>query len=359
MVPHQMKRHWRSLLLATALLVLILAVVAVGLLFSALRTPYKGFEGESVTVLIPPGSTTRQIVEQLQKAGVLRDRRLGLASLKLLHSGQTLKAGEYRFFGARTPEQAIVSLVAGDVVTHRFTFPEGISADEVAAQFVAEGFGTQAEYVSLMAKPATFRGVPKGAPSLEGFLFPETYSVTRFMSLQEILGLMTHEFRRRLPPGYEKKAEDAGLTLLQAVTLASLVEKETSLAAERAVVAAVYRNRLTRGMLLQCDPTTIYALRRLGRWRGYLTRSDLAVDESYNTYVRPGLPPGPICNPGLATLQAALQPAKVDYLYFVADGDGGHRFARAYSDQEKNVALYRESRRASEEAEKQERAPQP
>jgi UPF0755 protein len=330
------------------------ALVGSVLAVLALKAPYKGYQADSVIVKIPPKTPTAVVLAALEDGGVLRDWRLGMIALRVFHRGKTLKAGEYRFAGAKTPEQVVLSLVAGDVVTYRVTVPEGFTAEEIFALFSSQGFGSAADYATLFTRPAEFEGSAAGAPSLEGFLFPETYTVTRSMSSREILGMMTRQFARHLPEDLEKGARASGLSLLQATTLASLVEKETALHDERPVVAAVYRNRIARGMLLQCDPTTIYALKRLGRWRGTLARSELSVDEPFNTYVRPGLPPGPICNPGLASLRAAVAPAAVDYLYFVAAGDGSHHFSRDYEGQQRNIERFRQVRRAAREAGKDE-----
>jgi UPF0755 protein len=289
------------------------------------------------------------VFTRLESLGVLRDWRLGMVALKVLHRGKTLKAGEYRFAGPRAPDQVVLALVAGDVVTYRVTVPEGFTAEEIFSLFYSQGFAAQRDYDFLFTRPAEFEGVPAGAPTLEGFLFPDTYTVTRSMTAREILSAMTRQFARRLPPDFAEKAKSMNMGVLEAATLASLVEKETALPAERPVVAGVYRNRLRAGMLLQCDPTTIYALKRLGRWRGALARSELAVDEPYNTYVRGGLPPGPICSPGLASLRAAAAPADVDYRYFVAAGDGSHLFSRDYEDQQRNAARYHEAKRAARE----------
>jgi UPF0755 protein len=304
----------------------------------------------SVLVRIPPGSSTMSIVQTLESGGVIRDRRLALLVLKVLHRGRSLKAGEYRFEGPRSMEQVLRKIEAGDVVAYRVTVPEGLTAAEVFALFASQGFGEANDYAVLFRQPGTFDGMPPEAPTLEGFLFPETYNVTRSMSAREIVGIMVHQFKKRLPESFEKRARAHGMSLVQAVTLASLVEKETSVAAERPIVSGVYRNRLKKGMLLQCDPTTIYALKRIGAWHGVLTRSDLQVVEPYNTYVSPGLPPGPICNPGLSSLRAAVEPAEVPYVYFVATGtgDGSHRFATDYEDQQKNVAEYQKTRREIE-----------
>jgi UPF0755 protein len=348
-----MKRHHHtaSVLVWFFLFVVIGAAVGLGLLAFAVKTPYKGHASDSVLVTIPPRSSTLAILSALEAGGVIRDRRIGLVVLKVFHRGRTLKAGEYRFTGPRSAEQVILQIAAGDVVTYRVTVPEGFSAEESFVLFASQGFGSLAEYRRLFGRPRDFEGVPVDAPTLEGFLFPETYTVTRSMAAREIVSAMTRTFARRLPKGYEESAAKRNLTLIQAVTLASLVEKETALAEERPLVAAVYLNRLKRGMLLQADPTTIYALKRLGTWRGMLARSELLADEAYNTYVKAGLPPGPICSPGLASLRAAVAPAKVDYLYFVASGagDASHSFSADYEGQQKNVVLYHERRKAAAE----------
>ena len=347
---HARKRHVYPILVWAVVATLVVAAAFAGLVFVAVKMPFKGYVADSVLLNISPRTTTIAILDSLEKEGVLRDWRLGLVALRLLHPGKTLKAGEYRFAGERTPEQVILAIVAGDVVTYRITVPEGFSADEVFSLFTSQGFGFPADYRYLDAHPAELEGVPAGAPSLEGFLFPETYTVTRSMSAREIAAMMTRAFARRLPPRYEEEARRVGLTLLGAVTLASLIEKETAIADERPLVSAVYLNRMKHRMLLQADPTTIYALKRRGQWRGMLARSQLAVDDPYNTYVTPGLPPGPICSPGLSALEAAVRPAPEDYLYFVSAGDGSHHFSSTFDEHGRNVARYLQSRRAQRES---------
>ncbi|HEX7614339.1 MAG TPA: endolytic transglycosylase MltG [Thermoanaerobaculia bacterium] len=344
------KRHvYPSLVWLMALVVLLLAV-GLSLVLFFVRAPYQGYAGADVVVSIAPRTPSMTIFTLLESKGVLRDARLGLIALKVFHRGKTLKAGEYRFAGARTPEQVVLSLVAGDVVTYRITVPEGFTAEEVFTLFASQGFSTLRDYEALFQKPGEFEGLPKDAPTLEGFLFPDTFTITRSMGAREILGAMTRQFARRLPEGFEQKARALGLSVLEATTLASLVEKETAVSGERPIVSGVYRNRMRKGMLLQCDPTTIYALKRLGIWRGSLARSELAVDEPYNTYVKPGLPPGPICNPGIASLHAAIAPADVPFLYFVAAGDGSHHFSQDYEEQQRNAARYHDARRAARAA---------
>jgi UPF0755 protein len=339
------KRHLYPILVWALVATVVAAAALAGLVFVAMKMPYKGYAGESVVLNIVPRTPTVTVLTSLETAGVLRDWRLGFVALRLLHPGQTLKAGEYRFSGERTPEQVILSIAAGDVVTYRITVPEGLTADEVFALFTSQGFGFPADYQYLFSHPGELEGVPTGVPSLEGFLFPETYTVTRSMSPREIVAMMTRAFGRKLPPNYEELARSAGLSLLQAVTLASLVERETAIPEERPLVSAVYHNRLRHRMLLQADPTTIYALKRLGEWRGALARSQLTVQEPYNTYVHAGLPPGPICNPGLTALEAAVLPAASDFLFFVAAGDGSHLFSTTFDEHGRNVTRHLESRR--------------
>ena len=348
--PTARKRHLYPIAVWAAVSLVVTVLALAGLVLVGVKMPYRGFTADSILIQIPPRTPTVEILTTLEKAGVLRDWRLGLVALRVVHHGKTLKAGEYRFTGERTPEQVILSIVAGDVVTYRITVPEGFTADEVFTLFTSLGFGFPADYRWLFEHPAELEGVPAGAPSLEGFLYPDTYTVTRSMSSREIVTTMTRQFARKLSARYEERAGAKGMTLLSAVTLASLVEKETAIADERPLVAAVYANRLRKGMLLQADPTTIYALKRLGQWRGNLPRSQLTVDEVYNTYARPGLPPGPICNPGLAALEAAVEPADVPFLFFVAKGDGSHLFSESYEEQQRNVARYFEARRAAREA---------
>jgi UPF0755 protein len=344
------RRHLVPLLVWTAFFALFTAAVLSALLVYAVRAPFKGYAGDEVVVSIATRTPSAAVFARLERLGILRDWRLGMVALKVFHPGKTLKAGEYRFAGPRSPEQVVLSLVAGDVVTYRITVPEGFTAEEIFTLFFSQGFAAQRDYEALFTRPAEFEGVPAGAPTLEGFLFPDTYTVTRSMTAREILSAMTRQFARRLPSDFAARAKAVNLGVLGLTTLASLVEKETALPAERPVVAGVYLNRLRAGMLLQCDPTTIYALKRLGRWRGALARSELTVDEPYNTYARKGLPPGPICSPGLASLRAAAAPADVDFRYFVAAGDGSHVFSRDYEDQQRNTARLRAARRAAREA---------
>ena len=345
-----MSRRARRTALALAL-VLLPAFAGAGVLLLA-RTPWKGWEGEAAVVELRPGTSTRAILAQLEEERVLRSRLLAHAALRVLFRGRSLKAGEYRFDRALSTEEVLRVLVEGKVATYRVTIPEGLTAEEVFDLLVRERLAAKEELHALFGQPALFEGVPEGAPTLEGFLGPETHVLTRSLPARELLATLVRTFRRSLPERFEERARALGRTPLEAVTIASLVEKETGVPSERALVSAVYHNRLRFGMPLQCDPTVVYALRRRGEWTGSLTRAGLAVDDPYNTYARSGLPPGPIASPGAAALEAAVSPADVPFLYFVAvgDGSGAHRFAVGYDEHLANVALFRRARAARETA---------
>jgi UPF0755 protein len=333
--------------------VLLLALVllaAAGAALVAVRSPWKGYAGDSTVVLVPPGTPTRAILARLEEAGVVRSRLLAHAAYRVLFRGRSLKAGEYRFEGPRSTEEALRVLVEGRVLAHRVTIPEGLTAEEVFELVARAGLATPEELRALFARPELFPGLPEGASTLEGFLGPDTHLFTRSQGARAIVSTLVAAFRSSLPERFEERARALGRTPLETVTLASLVEKETGVASERPLVSAVYHNRLRVGMPLQCDPTVIYALRRNGLWAGALTREGLSVDDPYNTYANAGLPPGPIASPGGAALEAAVAPADVPYLYFVAvgDGSGEHRFAVTYDEHLGNVALYRRARSARE-----------
>lgn len=346
-----MSRRARRSALALALALLLALAAAGGLLLLA-RTPWKGWTGEAAVVELRPGTSTRAILARLEEEGVLRSRLLAHAALRVLFRGRSLKAGEYRFDRPLSTEEVLRVLVEGKVATYRVTIPEGFTAEEVFALLVRERLATPEELRALFGQPALFEGVPEGAPTLEGFLGPDTHVLTRSLTARDLLSTLVKAFRRSLPERFEERARALGRTPLEAVTIASLVEKETGVPSERALVSAVYHNRLRFGMPLQCDPTVVYALRRRGEWTGSLTRAGLAVDDPYNTYARSGLPPGPIASPGAAALEAAVAPADVPFLYFVAvgDGSGAHRFAVGYDEHLANVALFRRARAARENA---------
>ena len=299
--------------------------------------PYKGYAGEEQFVEIPPGSGPGAIGRHLADAGVIRD--LLTFRIEVLRSGdgRRLRAGEYRFDRPMTPKEVVAKLARGDVYLLPITFREGLTIQEMASLYESKGLGPAGEFVTAASDPQLVRGLDPAARNLEGYLFPDTYNMTRHSTAAQLVGRMVSAFEKELTPELRAKAEGHGLSVRELVTLASIVEKETGKAEERPLVAAVYANRLRIGMGLQCDPTVIYALLRVHRYNGNLTREDLQFDSPYNTYRYRGLPPGPIAAPGRASLDAAADPADAPYLYFVSRGDGTHVFAETLEEHNRNV----------------------
>ena len=293
-------------------------------------------------VEIAPGTPTRAIARQLRQAGVIASP-YGFELLRLVGAG-TLKAGEYRFDHPAKVREVYARIARGDVYTVALTIPEGANLFDVAARVEAAKLGSRVAF--LKAARSQGRLVARLDPqavSLEGYLFPSTYRFSRRTTPDEMLRTMVRQF--------ELEAVALGISgdMHRVVTLASLVERETPIPSERPLVASVFDNRLARGMPLETDPTVIYAALLRGGYRGSIYQTDLQFDSPYNTYRHAGLPPGPICNPGLVSLQAALHPAQTGYLYFVAAGAdplGHSRFAATLEEHARNVAAYRAAVRA-------------
>jgi len=319
----------RKLLAVIALAALIFAAwLAWGLLLPGLPQGQK-------FVLLRPGYSTRHIAEELESAGVIRSARAFL----LWHYAarpRSLKAGEYMF---DQPIDALAvhrRLVRGDIYFHTVVIPEGYNMFDVAQAVEAAGLLPARDFLqAARADVSLISDLAAQAQSLEGYLFPDTYQFTRTQSVQDMIAVMVHRFRRQ--------AEALGLksNVHQVVTMASIVEKETGAGAERPIVASVYYNRLQRRIALDADPSVIYAELLAGRYQGALHHEDMQFNSPYNTYRYPGLPPGPIANPGAASLQASLHPAATSFLYFVSDGNGRHRFATTLDEHNRNVAMYR------------------
>lgn len=327
--------------LAVALLLFIVGTAAlVAVLYARVREPFRGYTGAEQFVELPSGLGTRAIGDRLVASGVMRDQLTFRAALWVSGDARRLQAGEYRFDRAMTPLEVIDKIARGDVLVVNLAFPEGLTIVEMARVFESRGFGPRSAFIEAAKDPTPIRALDPVASDLEGYLFPDTYPLSRHADAAKLVRLMTARFEEAFTPALQTAAKARGLSVRQAVTLASLVEKETSRPDERPSVAAVYGNRLRIGMGLQCDPTVIYALSRAGRYTGNLRRADLLFDSPYNTYRYPGLPPGPIASPGLASLAAAVHPADVDFLYFVSRNDGSHEFARTLNEHNRNVQQY-------------------
>jgi UPF0755 protein len=307
---------------------------------TSLFAPYRGFAGDTFVVL-DRGAGSGATARALSQSGVIRYSWQFLM-LRLAHPGAKLQAGEYLFRDPAAARAVFARIARGDVYYLEFTVPEGANMFDIAHSLEAAGVMTAEAFLNAAADPSAVRDLDPQARTLEGYLFPATYRLSHLTTAAELSRQMTAQFRRewtRLAAGRSAGQNDDAH---RAVTLASLVEKETGLAPERALIAGVFANRLRRGMLLQCDPTAIYAALLENRYRGAIHRSDLASHNAYNTYQNPGLPPGPIANPGAAAIAAALNPAETDYLYFVAKPTGGgHQFSASQADHDKAVRQYR------------------
>lgn len=332
-----------------ALLVLFLIFVAAGAVgtwfYVGVARPYKGYTGSEQFVEIAPGSGTMTIARTLVNDGVVRDVTSFRMALWLNGKARHLEAGEYRFDHPVSAREVADKIVRGDVYVIPITFPEGLTIRQMADEYAAKQFGAATDFTEAAKNAALIRAMDPEAQTLEGYLFPDTYKLPRKTTATQLVSRMVTDFQKAVTPQLLDALAARGLTIHQWVTLASIVEKETGNPAERPLVAAVYLNRLKRGMILQCDPTVIYALDQAGRYDGNLTRANLLFDSPYNTYRYPGLPPGPIASPGRASLEAAANPADVPYLYFVAKGDGTHAFAATLEEHNHNVALYQLHRR--------------
>jgi UPF0755 protein len=321
-------------------LVLAGAGLAAGLFYLRAREPYRGWAGPEQFVEIPPGARSLAIGERLVAGGVIRDVRTYRLALWLSGQGKRLKAGEYRFDHAMTPLEVIDKIARGDAYVLTLTFPEGLTIGEMSKIFEAHGLGPASAFIDAAKDTSPIRDLDPAARNLEGYLFPEPYAVPRKTDAPKLVRLMMGRFERVFTQDLRDLAGARQLSIRQAVTLASIVERETARAEERPLVAAVYITRLRIGMPLQCDPTVIYALQQEGRYTGNLRHDDLAFDSPYNTYRYRGLPPGPIASPGRASLEAAVDPADADYLYFVSRNDGSHVFARTLDEHNRNVQKY-------------------
>ncbi len=321
-------------------LVLVAAALYAGLVYQRLREPFKGYEEAEQFVELPQGSSVANLGRRLVAAGIVRDPLVYRVAVWWTGAGRRMKAGEYRFDRALTPTDVVEKIARGEVYVRLVTFPEGLTVREMARIFESKGLGSARSFVEAAADPALISALDPGAADLEGYLFPDTYALPRGTPATRLVRLMVERFRRNFTGSLQRAATAQGLTVRQAVTLASLVEKETGRSEERPVVAAVYRNRMKIGMGMQADPTVIYALERAGRYTGNIRKEDLQFDSPYNTYRYAGLPPGPIASPGLASLEAALAPADEAYLYFVSRNDGSHVFARTLDEHNRNVRQF-------------------
>jgi peptidoglycan lytic transglycosylase G len=323
-------------------LLALLAIAALGAgagwLDSQISRPYRGHRPEKVFVEIPRGTSRWKIAGILRHDDVIRSR-LAFALFSAWHYRKRPQAGEYLIDHPMDSREVFWKIAHGRVFVHVVTVPEGWTMFDIANELDHQGICSREDFLAAAHDASLVADLAPHAASLEGFLFPSTYEFTRHTTCHEIAERMVADFRSvwdTLDPTGSARHPD-GLTTEQVVAVASLVERETPNTDERPLVAGVFYNRLTRGYPLQCDPTVQYAMQMNGETVRDVKPADLRIDSPYNTYEHRGLPPGPIANPGEASLRAALNPANTDYLYFVANGQGGHFFSRTLAEHDRNV----------------------
>jgi UPF0755 protein len=324
--------------LKSFLTLLLLLLLAAGAAAYIVYTPF-GPSAETF-VNIPPGTGATGVATLLRKNGIIRSR-YAFALLRLTRTG-TFKAGEYRFDHPVPPGEVYTRLVQGDVYTQALTIPEGYNIFDIAAAVESAGFAKRDAFLAAERQHTELIAdlLPPGThpESLEGYLFPDTYRFSRHATPLQMLTAMVHRFRQAATQlGIERTS------MVQSVTMASVIEKEVGQDTERPLVAGVFVNRLARSMPLATDPTVIYAALLDNRWRGTIYASDLQSPSPYNTYKHTGLPPGPISNPGIAALRAAMHPAQTEYLYFVSDAAGHTRFSVDLKEHAEQVQAYRQA----------------
>jgi UPF0755 protein len=317
-------KKWLVRLAVALLLVAGVAAAAFLRLYRLAEAPFQGYAADNPALIeVPSGLGPQAIGQRLIDAGVVRDR--WTYRMAIWRSGQArrLQAGDYRFDRPLSAIDVIGKIARGEVDVLPLTFPEGLTIAEMSRVFEQSGLGSAASFVEAARETSLIRALDPDAVDLEGYLFPDTYPLSRRADAPHVVRMMVERFVAVLTPEIRDAARARGFSVRQLVTLASLVEKETAKAEERPVVASVYSNRLHLHMALQCDPTVIYALQRDGRYDG-----------------NPGLPPGPVAAPGLASLRATAEPATTSYLYFVSRNDGTHAFAETLAEHNRNVEKF-------------------
>jgi UPF0755 protein len=335
-------------------------LIALGMVALSLNLPYRGFQNDAF-LHIERGTGTVEIGRALAQVGAIRFPWQFWAE-RALHSDGKIQAGEYKFSEAASAAVIFDRLARGDVSFFELTVKEGSNMFDIAQLLATAGVMPAADFLRAAANPALILDLAPQAPSLEGYLFPSTYRISHAATAADLCRQMTEQFRKQWRRLTEKEVaagstirmqsdahRDERIDVHSVVTLASLVEKETGVPAERALVAGVFAHRLDLGMKLDCDPTTIYAALLENRFRNVIHKSDLASQNAYNTYRHAGLPPGPIANPGADSLEAAIHPAETDYLYFVAKPEGGgHRFSSTLAAHDQAIRAYRKKTRKAE-----------
>lgn len=329
----------RPFILLTGITFLLLAFFILGFGISVLKPADKN--GEEQTIIVSEGMSLQEVASKLESRGIIKNRSVFMLWAKLMRYSRMLKAGEYRLSPKMAPIRIMEILKRGLIISHPVTLPEGLSLYQIADILSKNGLVDRKQFISIAESGDYIKTLGIKAPSLEGYLYPDTYQFARGLSASSIIDTMINRFMNVIRP-LEGQIKTSNMRLEEIITLASIVEKETGKAKERPVIASVFLNRLKKRMRLESDPTVIYGIKNFS---GNLTRNDLNTHTPYNTYVIRGLPPGPIANPGIESITAVLNPAKTDYLYFVSKNDGSHHFSKTLQEHNKAVTIYQKRRR--------------
>lgn len=340
-----LSRRYKIFLVCVSLFLFFISLVLYFLLIPPSRTSL------NKTILIKKGMPLRKISTLLEQEGILRNREMFIVMVTLLGKKGELRAGEYEFHTRMLPFEVLSSLVKGQVKQHLVTIPEGYTLSQIGQLLEGLGIVEKKAFLQTAASHAFIASLSlsehfsiqiedsrkREELTLEGYLFPNTYHFIKEMEPEEVIRMMVQQFRKNFGPDLIEKASQMGISPREAVILASIIEKETPLSEEKPLVSAVFHNRLKKKMPLQSDPTVIYGIKNFDK---NLTKEHLLTPSPYNTYLNPGLPPTPICNPGKESILAALNPASSLHLYFVSKNDGSHHFSQSYEEHQRAVAKY-------------------
>lgn len=330
-------KYRRSLAIFTAALLLSIFLAVVLYAISPVDN-----RNEIVTVDIPKGTSFLQSVDNLEKVGLIKQKYLFYMLVISRNAQGHIRAGEYELTTSMSPMEIINKLIKGDIKSYLVTIPEDITVREIASRLAAFKLVDENAFLFLSTDAKFLASLGIEGASAEGYLYPDTYRLDRSMTAKDIMKIMVHQFWKMFTPEMQKRANDLRMTIPQVITLASIIGKESGYKDEKPLISAVFRNRLKRMMKLQSDPTAIYDLHN---FTGNITKKHLIRDTPHNTYRINGLPPGPIANPAIDSLYAALYPATVNYLYFVSNNDGSHQFSSNLSAHNKAVLNYKIKRK--------------
>ena len=342
-----MKKMKKSKKIELYILLACIALALIGALAVLIHyssTPINPYGNKDATVLvdIPTGSSFVKVTEILNKAGLIKSRYLFYYLALTKRATRSIRAGEYEFSDSMTPGAVIDKLLRGEVKLYTIIIPEDFTTKQIAERLAEFNLIDEETFFELAVDSDFLKTLGIMTKSIEGYLFPNTYYFDRSMSTRQIMKIMVSQFRKRVTTEMVKKAEELGFDINQFVTFASIVGKESGNQAEKPMISAVFHNRLKKRMPLQSDPTAVYDLEDFS---GKVRRSHLKRKSPYNTYIIRGLPPGPIANPGIDSLNATLNPAKVNYIYFVSKKDGSHQFSSSLEMHNQAINRYRQNKR--------------